>query len=606
MSVKRKEVNFPRGRVVGEAKKKAKIVEDEFGSIKERVITKHKRIYIEQINVKNIPIGSMIVGCIQDIQDFEIKVVLPGCVYCLIPIVNISKEYTKALREFAQNPLHTKKPLKPQSMFKVGQQIIIKVLDKKNEKILIDETFVPYVQITGTLDPDDIYEEVNAKIFLSSCDNFIISASVKSKEDHGYVMNCGVHNVIGFLNNDKVKMYLDSLKISSLSVGQVVICAILNRNESNILQLSAEPKDLINLRIDDSVRGKFPSSCLLPGLNVKAKIVDIQDAGLEILLYDEFPGYILKDHLSDVWDLPENGYEIDSDLNATVLYQNLNTKHVVCTLRNNFEARAIANRWKLRIGQVFEKATVVSIDKKGNVTFKLADNIKALAPINELSDEYLTSDDISTIMNMFPIRSKHSVRVKSYSFIDGYVKVTAKPSLVNVDEVALDDLHIGSIVKGKVKQLTKEGLVLKIGFAARAFVPKLHLTENRVGKNLDKLFPLHKEVKGRVFRLDKTVNPPKVCLTLKKSLLSSSLYILDDYEKAKPGAQTDAVICLIKEDGLLLEFFNRLRAWVSKVHVLNKDLSVYTVGQVVKCTIIKLEKENRKIYATLVNSSSTG
>lgn len=118
------------------------------------------------------------------------------------------------------------------------------------------------------------------------------------------------------------------------------------------------------------------------------------------------------------------------------------------TLRNNFESKAISNKWKVRIGQVFDKATVISIDKKGNVTFKLQDNIKAIAPFNELSDEYLTLDNFNTITNLFPIKSKHKVRVKSYSFIDGYIKVTAKSSLVNVDEVELDQLFIGSIVKG--------------------------------------------------------------------------------------------------------------------------------------------------------------
>lgn len=594
------EINFPRGKVRIQTNKKPKLTQnDEIGDRKP--FTKHKKIYMEQINVKNIPINSIMVGCIQDIQDFEIKVVLPGSVYCLIPIVNISKEYTDALREFTINPLNSKKPLKPQSMFKIGQQVIVKILDKKNEEILIDETFVPYVQIIGTLDPEIIYEELNAKIFLNSCTHFIIQASVKSKEDHGYVMNCGVNKVVGFLNNDKLKSHLENLRISSLSIGQVVTCAILNKND-NVIQLSAEPSDLIGLRITDNVRGNFPPTCLLPGLNVRVKIVDIQEAGLEVLLFDEFQGYILKDHLSNVWHQTDQGYEIDSDLNATILYQNTNTKHVVLTLRNNFEAKAIANRWSVRVGQLFDKATVCSVDKKGTVTFKLSNHMKAIAPYNELSDDYLTANDLSTINELFPIQSRHKVRVKSYSFIDGYIKVTAKSSLVNVDEIPLSDLFIGSIVKGKVKKLTKDGLVLKIGFAASAFVPKIHLTENPIVKNLDKLFPLGKEVKGRVFRIDKQSNPPKICLTLKKSLLSSSLYILDDFEKVQPNIQTDGVICLIKDDGLLLEFFNRLRAWVSKVYVLNRDLSVYKVGQVVKATIIKAEKENRKIYASLINN----
>lgn len=600
MSAKRKEMNFPRGKVI--ETKKPKIAKDELDHDKV-IVTKHKKIYMEQINVKNVPAGSVVVGCIQDVQDYEIKTVLAGSINCTIPIVNISKEYTDSLREFAQNPLNAKKPLKPQSMFKIGQQVIVKVLEKRTEEKMIDESVIQYIQVIGTLDPDAIYEEVNSKIFLNSCDNFIISASVKSREDHGYVMNCGLAGVTGFLNNEKLRTFLDKMQIASLSVGQVLTCAILGKSQ-NVLQLSAEPNDLINQRIDESeVRGKFPSSCILPGLNVKVRVMDIQDAGLEVLLFDEFPGYILKDHLSNVWDLPENkNYEIDSDLNATVLYQNVNTKHVVLTLRNNFESRAISRSWKVRVGQVFDKATVVSIDKKGNVTFRLADQIKAVAPVNELSDDYLAPDDISNIMNLFPIKSKHAVRVKSYSFIDGYVKVTCKPSLVYVEEVSLDDLRIGSFVQGKVKQLTRDGLVLKIGFAARAFVPKLHLTENPAAtKNLDKLFPLHKEVRGRVFRLDRSAEPPKIVLTLKKSLQSPSLFILDDLEKAVTGVQTDGVICLIKDDGLLLEFFNRLRAWVSKLHVLNNDLSVYTVGQVVKTTIINVEKENRKIYATLIN-----
>ena len=102
-------------------------------------------------------------------------------------------------------------------------------------------------------------------------------------------MNCGMNNVVGFLNNDKCKSYLDNLKISSLSIGQVISCAVLSVND-NVIQLSAGSNDLINIRVKDNVRGKFPSSCLLPGLNVKAKIVDIQDSGLEILLFDEFQG----------------------------------------------------------------------------------------------------------------------------------------------------------------------------------------------------------------------------------------------------------------------------------------------------------------------------
>jgi rRNA biogenesis protein RRP5 len=602
MAESKKQVNFPRGQLSETIKRSAKPVQEEEPDETSPLFAKHKKIFIEQICVKNVRVGSLMVGCVQEIYDYEIKLVLPGGVYCVIPIVHISPYYTQSLQDFAADPLNQKRPLKLNSMFYIGQQLTVKVLEKRNEDVVINDGFVSYVQVIGTVNPIELYEDINSAIFLKCCRHFIVTACVRSVEDHGYIMDFGVRGLRGFLPKNASKQIVKLLNISTLAVGQVITCLITG-SVNGVVQLTSDPNQLFQTYLSNDIRGHFPSTCILPGLNVKVKVVDIQDNGLEVLMFDEFPGYILKSHLKTVWDVTHINYQIDEELNATVLFQHPNTKHVVLSLRNNFDSKSPNHTWQIRIGQKFPKATVIACDKKGTVSFKLSGNIKGIAPINELTDDYIAPDDVASVVSMLPLNSKQAVRVKAYSLIDGYAKVTLKSSLVDIKEASIEDMQLGSFVTGKVKELTSKGLILRVGFADRAFVPLMHLTESTMVKNLEKLFPMDKEVTGRVFRIDRVHKPPRVSLTLKKSLMSNSTFILDSFDKVQTDLQTDGVICLIKDDGLLLEFFNRLRAWVSKVHVLNRDLSVYRIGQVVRCTIIRADVDKLKIYASLINSS---
>lgn len=163
------------------------------------------------------------------------------------------------------------------------------------------------------------------------------------------------------------------------------------------------------------------------------------------------------------------------------------------------------------------------------------------------------------------------------------------------------DLQIGSIVTGQIKRLNKSGLILDLG-GREAFVPQMHVRENFESKNLEKLFPIGKEVKGRIFRLDDSVEPAKLCLTLRKSFLSPTFRPVADLGVVRPNTETIGLICLVKDDGLLLEFFNNLRAWVSKQN--QSSSSVYKVGQLVRTRILNVNQNDCTVYATLLESAN--
>ena len=53
-----------------------------------------------------------------------------------------------------------------------------------------------------------------------------------------------------------------------------------------------------------------------------------------------------------------------------------------------------------------------------------------------------------------------------------------------------------------------------------------------------------------------------MCLTLKKSLVETDLPVVASLEDAKPGTVTHATIFKNLTKGLLVEFFNNVRAFV--------------------------------------------
>ncbi|KAG8732624.1 rRNA biogenesis protein rrp5, partial [Ceratobasidium sp. 423] len=102
-----------------------------------------------------------------------------------------------------------------------------------------------------------------------------------------------------------------------------------------------------------------------------------------------------------------------------------------------------------------------------------------------------------------------------------------------------------------------------------------------------------------------SVNPDRsrILLTLKKSLLESTLPILATFDDAKVGMVTSGVVQRIEERFIILEYYGGVKALVPLNELTDTQVSstsgLFTIGQVVKSRITSVDKEQHRLTASI-------
>ena len=102
----------------------------------------------------------------------------------------------------------------------------------------------------------------------------LLSASVRSVEDHGYIVDFGVENKTGFLlRKNAAEFVKSSNKGKPLCVGQVIRCLVLPGADARSVPVSINPSQVGGALLSgDSLLGM---NSLLPGLLVNAAIKEV-------------------------------------------------------------------------------------------------------------------------------------------------------------------------------------------------------------------------------------------------------------------------------------------------------------------------------------------
>lgn len=148
------------------------------------------------MNVSRLPINSTILGCVQEIKEYEISVILPGPIRGKLSITNVSDIYSKSLEQYTKSPETANCP-KPKSIFAPGQLLPVRVLDKVESDKQFDDSPISLVDIELSSNPKDVQGHLEISTFISNCGGMSISAAVKSVEEHGYLMDIGFPQLSG-------------------------------------------------------------------------------------------------------------------------------------------------------------------------------------------------------------------------------------------------------------------------------------------------------------------------------------------------------------------------------------------------------------------------
>lgn len=524
-----------------------------------------------------------VLSCVRHASDYSVSVSLPGNLSATLPLTDISPAYMKQLQALAQaddpNILEEVSPV--EHLFKPG--ILIPVLIKeinynKNNKKLIKVSSMP--------------SDVNAGIPLKAINNGqLLFGSISSIEDHGYRIDLGIKNIQAFLTAKDAEKLISKLG-SPLHVGQPVWCVLkLSDRES----LQAGESRVINVTVDpDNVRNSLlPETSNLdsirPGMTVTAVINSVSKNGLCVRVF-KFDGSIHGSQLSKSTEQ----YKAGEEIRAKVLYVNPMTKELQLTNLSNhleFDGAAMDLFGEMKTGEFVEGKVSRTLKGKG-VYFSLPGKIKGFASTSHLSDDEKETQGLSK----FPKGQKFKCRVMGFNFMEGIALVSLKQSVLDQKFLSIKDVTVGDIVEAYVKDVSLNGLVVKLSKGINSFIPCMHLADVPI-KHPEKKFEVGQKLKCRVLKVD--LEKSKVMLTLKKSLVKMKDPILTEYSQLRPYMELEGYIIVIKDTVVVVAFFNGVQGFVTL-----KDMSTEKVedpsalfykGQVIRCRVVHFNVGEKRL-----------
>ncbi|KAK7468703.1 rRNA biogenesis protein rrp5 [Stygiomarasmius scandens] len=599
--------------------KKAKRKSEAKASSSKSVGEKNDKIRIEHLNYKvRINVGMKIFAQIVSIQPLALIVSLPNQLLGHVPITHVSTQLTSLLEKMEVDEESDDEDEEDESksapdlfeLFRVGQYVRTVVTANHapgtTDVSGMGKSRDEVVRASRRIELSLVPERVNAGVQKSDLKaGFTLSASIKSIEDHGYLLELGIPDVSGFLSFKDAKQEDEKLR-----VGQLV--------DATVTTLSKNGRTC-NVSVDSSV---FSSSALneisnissvLPGSLVQALITAVHPTGLNLQVLGFFDGTVDEYHLPR--HMTEKSYKVGKKIKARVLYDIPNTSppRIALALNEhiiNLEVRKASDAEKAPtlqdaypVGTIINDVKVTRIETEQGLTVEIKPGVEGFVHISNISDDHLLS-----LSNSGPwkVGSLHRSRVVGYYHFDGLLQLSLKPSILEQKYLQIQDVQVGEVIKGTIKKLTDSALFVTLSGNVDGVVWPNHYADITL-KHPAKRFKAEGAIKCRVLVVDP--ERKRVSLTAKKTLVDSTLPVVSSIEDAKGGTVVHAVVFKVLAKSLMVEFFNNVKAVVPIKEVSEEsiqDLSkLYSIGKVVKVRIISVDKEQRTIVASIRQSGNT-
>ncbi|KAK7010129.1 protein RRP5 [Biomphalaria glabrata] len=571
---------------VGEIKKpqKRKSLHISSQPTKKRRISGNQKVFKTPLQ-DDICTGLRVLGCVRHVFDHSISVSLPGNVVGTLPITELSECYTQHLKTLVDSEEnHESEDIKSlDELFKPGMLIPVHIeridekQDQKAKKIILSNN------------PCKLNSTISVK---SLADGMLLFGSVSSVEDHGYSVDLGIKGLKVFLPSNNAEAFIKTCNCGSpLSVGQPLWCVTQLKDkvkflegENRVLTVTIDPLAVQSSALTDTSN----LNCFLPGMNFKGIIQSVFDGGLVVNVLT-FPGHV---HITHLWKHP-NLFSVGQQVSLKLLYIDVNTKtlHLTALPKHvQFDGRPIKFFGDLQIGTICEAKVAWTQNKKG-VMFHLPNKITGFAAMSQLSDVNKEFPDLQK----YTPNSTHKCRILGFNFMDGLALITLKKRILQMKFVRINEISVGELLEVIVKDVTANGILVKLAKSIFSFITCLHLADVPI-KKPEKKFTPGMKLKCRVLGVD--VEKNKVFLTHKRSLVKLKNPVTE-YSQLRPQMELEGYISAIKERVVIVTFFNNVKGYVtlkdmSKEKVESPD-SLFYVGQVIRCRVVFFNAVEKKL-----------
>uniref|UniRef100_A0A5F4VWM3 Protein RRP5 homolog n=1 Tax=Callithrix jacchus TaxID=9483 RepID=A0A5F4VWM3_CALJA len=548
--------------------------------IEKRESSKSAREKFEILSVESLCEGMRILGCVKEVNELELVISLPNGLQGFVQVTEICDAYTKKLNEQVMQEQPLKDLFHLPELFSPGMLVRCVV-----SSLSITERGKKSVKLS--LNPKNVNRVLSAEVLKPG---MLLTGTVSSLEDHGYLVDIGVDGTRAFLPLLKAQEYIQQKnKGAKLKVGQYLNCIIEEvKGSGGVVHLS-----IGHLEVSTAIATEEQSwtlNNLLPGLVVKAQVQKVTPFGLTLNFLTFFTGVVDFMHL----DPKKAGtYFSNQAVKACILCVHPRTRVVRLSMRPIFlqPGRPLSRLSCQHLGAVLTDVPVQGFFKKAGATFRLKDGVLAYARLSHLSDS-------KNVFNpeAFKPGNTHKCRIIDYSQMDELALLSLRTSIIEAQYLRYHDIKPGAVVKGTVLTIKPYGMLVKVGEQMRGLVPHMHLADILM-KNPEKKYHIGDEVKCRVLLCDPEAK--KLVMTLKKTLVESKLPAITCFADAKPGLQTHGFIIRVKDYGCIVKFYSDVQGLVPK-HELSTEYipdpeRVFYTGQLVDVKVLEKTKDGLEV-----------
>lgn len=551
--------------------------EDELGSLFGDGITGKLPRYANKITLKNISPGMKVWGVVAEVNEKDLVISLPGGLRGLVRVSDaldpILDDETEAL---ADNVLP--------SIFRIGQLVSCIVLQLDEDKKEKGKRKIWLSLRLSLLHKGFTLDSVQ--------EGMVLTAYIKSIEDHGYILHFGLSSFTGFLPKNS---QADSKEIQ-LSIGQLLQAAVRRVDKiRKVVHLSSDP-EIVSKCLTKDLKG-ISVDLLIPGMMVNARVLSTLENGVMLSFLTYFTGTVDIFHLQNSYPTTNwmEDYNQNKKVNARILFVDPSTRAVGLTL-NPHLVRNKAPPSHVKIGDICDDSKVVRVDRGLGLLLEIPSTQVSTPAYVSISD---VAEEVRKLEKKFKEGSRVRVRILGFRHLEGLATGILKASAFEGSVFTHTDVKPGMVVKGKIIAVDSFGAIVQFPGGVKALCPLTHMSEFEIAKPRKK-FKIGAELVFRVLGC----KSKRITITHKKTLVKSKLGILSSYADAADGLITHGWIRKIEERGCFVHFYNGVQGFAPRSELGlepgSDPSSMYHVGQVVKCRVISSNPTSRRIKLSLI------
>ncbi|XP_059646446.1 rRNA biogenesis protein RRP5 [Cornus florida] len=556
-------------------KKKSHSTEDDFGSLFSGGITGKLPRFANKITLKNICPGMKLWGIVAEVNDRDIVIGLPGG---LRGLVRASEAFDPVSDNDVEFNLLS-------SLYHVGQLVSCIVLE---------------------LD-DDKKEKGNRKIWLSLRlsllhkgltfdviqEAMVLTAYVKSIEDHGYILHFGLPSFTGFMPKNNQAESRDM----TVNTGQLLQGVVKSIDRTRKVVYLNSDLDMVSKCVTTDLKG-ISLDLLVPGMMVNACVQSILENGIMISFLTYFTGTVDIFHLQKTFPTANwrDDYSQNKKVHARVLFVDPSTRAVGLTL-NPHLVQNKAPPSLVKTGDIFDHSKVVRVDRGFGLLLEIPSSpvpTPAYVSVSDVADK-----EVRKLERNFKEGSNVRVRILGFRHLEGLAMGVLKTSAFEGSVFTHSDVKPGMLVKAKVIAVDSFGAIVQFPSGVKALCPLRHMSEFEIVKPRKK-FQVGSELLFRVLGC----KSKRITVTHKKTLVKSKLGILGSYADAIEGLVTHGWITKIEKLGCFVRFYNGVQGFAPRSELGLEPgcdtSSMYHVEQVIKCRVTRSFPASRRINLSFI------